>query len=384
MNSNPVGEARPDHLTCSPVGSWSDRRAFMKLERELYREDANWVAPLWSEKKQLCGFGSHPFYDDAESQAFIVRQSGKVVGRVVAIVNHAHNRYHGEKRGFFGFFECIDRVEVARLLFDEAAEWLRSKGMTQMRGPVNPSLNYECGLLVDGFDSPPTFLISYNHAYYGNLIEASDFEKVQDMFCYEAHIDDLDDLDPKLQFVIDEATKRFNVKCRPIDAAKFDEDVQVFLNIYNQSLQRTWGYVPMSKAELIHQAKQLKLLIVPKLTSIAEVDGEPVGAGFGLLDYNQILKSMNGHLLPFGWLKLVLGKKKINRLRLVSTNVLPEYQKWGLGLVTLSNMLPDAIDFGIEYGEFSWVLESNSLSRGTIERGGARKVKTQRIYDRTL
>ena len=140
----------------------------------------------------------------------------------------------------------------------------------------------------------------------------------------------------------------------------------------------------MSDEELFHQAKQLKLLIVPELPSIAEIDGKPVGAGFGLLDYNQILKEMNGHLLPFGWLKLLLGKRKIDRLRLVSTNVLPKYQSWGLGLVTLARILPAATEFGIKTGEFSWVLESNRLSRGTIERGGARNVKTQRIYDKPL
>ncbi|QEF97119.1 hypothetical protein Mal15_11570 [Stieleria maiorica] len=371
-------------IQCAPVQSWSDRRAFLKLERELYKGDPNWVTPLWSERKQLCGFGSHPFYNDADSRAFLARKNGRVVGRVVAIVNHAHNRHHNEQRGFFGFFECIDDADVSRGLFDAAADWLREQGMTDVRGPVNPSLNYEVGLLVDGFDTPPTFLIPYNHAYYGDLIEACGFEKCQDVFCYDATIDQLATVDPKLKFVIEESTRRFKVTCRPIDRSRFDEDVQAFLRIYNESLQRTWGYVPMSHEELVHQSKQLKLLIVPELTSIAEIDGEPVGAGFGLLDFNQLLIKMNGHLLPFGWLKLWLGKRKIDRLRLVSTNVLPKYQSWGLGLVTLARILPDAIEFGIRTGEFSWVLESNRLSRGTIERGGAKKMKTQRIYDRKL
>ncbi|TWU01077.1 GNAT family N-acetyltransferase [Stieleria varia] len=368
---------------CKPVTSKADQKAFLRLEVELYRDDPNWVTPLWSERKSLLGFKSHPFYDNADSQAFLVLKSGKVVGRVLAIVNHGHNQYHEEKRGFFGFFECIDDLQASSLLLETACDWLRSKGMTDVRGPVNPSLNYECGLLIDGFDTPPTFLISYNHAYYGRLIEAFGFEKSQDLYCYDASMDDLDDLDPKLKFVIDEATKRFKVKCRPVDP-KNPSDIQAFLDIYNQSLQRTWGYVPMSQAELLHQSQQMKHLIVPRLTSLAEIDGKPVGAGFGLLDFNQILIGMNGRLFPFGWLKLLLGKKKIDRLRLVSTNVLPEYQKWGLGLVTLARILPDAIDYGIRTGEFSWVLESNSLSRGTIERGGARRTKVQRIYDMSL
>ena len=385
--NEPASSAGPSvggGIECTPVRSWSDRRAFMKLERELYAGDPNWVTPLWSERKQLCGFGSHPFYDDAESEAFLARKDGRVVGRVVAIVNHAHNRYYDEKLGFFGFFECIDDKDVGKRLFDAAADWLRGKGMTAVRGPVNPSLNYEIGLLIEGFDTPPTFLITYNHSYYADLIEAAGFEKSQDAFSYEVHIDDLKTVDPKLKFVIDEATKRFDVKCRPVDPANFDQDVRTFLKIYNQSLERTWGYVPMSEAELIYQSKQLKLLLVPEMTSIAEIDGEAVGAGFALLDFNKILKTMNGRLLPFGWLKLMLGKKKIDRLRLVSTNVIPKYQSWGLGLVTLARVLPGAIDFGIRYGEFSWILESNRLSRGTVERGGARKYKHHRIYDRSL
>lgn len=256
--------------------------------------------------------------------------------------------------------------------------------MTDVRGPIHPSMNYEVGLLVEGFDSPPTFLIPYNHAYYASLIEQAGFEKSQDLFSYEASIDLLEHLDPKLKFVVDESTRRFNAKCRPISRRNFDEDVRTFLHIYNLSLQRTWGYVPMSEAETVEQAESLKHLLVPEMTSIAEIDGKPVGAGFGLLDYNPIIRRIGGKLLPFGWLRLLTGRKHLKRLRLVSANVLPEYQKWGLGLVTLYRVLPEAVEFGIQTGEFSWVLESNSLSRNTIERGGATRSKVHRLYDRSL
>ena len=369
---------------CRQVASRRDQKAFLTLERELYKGNENWVPPLWHERRKIVGFKYHPFYDDAECQAFICSRKGEVVGRILAIVNHGHIRLHDEKRGFVGFFECINDSDASKLLFDAAFDWLAQKGMTDVRGPVHPSLNYEVGLLVDGFDSPPTFMIPYNHDYYESLFIESGFEQVQDLFSYDAHISILEDLDPKLAFVIKEATRRFNVKCRPIDRARFNEDVRSFLRIYNLSLQQTWGYVPMSEAEIDYQSKGLKHLIVPELTSIAEIDGQPVGAGFGLLDYNQIIKQIDGKLLPFGWLKLLTKKKSIDRLRLISTNVLPEYQKWGLGLVTLSRILPDAVSFGIQIGEFSWVLESNSLSRGTIERGGAEKTKTHRLYDRSL
>jgi hypothetical protein len=369
---------------CTPVETRRDRKAFLNLECEIYRDDPNWVPPLWLIRKELVGFKHHPFYDDADGQAFLVRRGDRVVGRLVAIVNHAHNRTHKEKRGFFGFYECHDDVEASNELFSMAVDWMRQRGMTDVRGPVNPSLNYDLGLLIEGFDSPPTYMMTYNRGYYGRLVEAAGFTKCQDMYSYEGHIDMLKGLDPKLQFIVDEATKRFNVICRPLDRSRFDEDIRAFLEIYNQSIQLTWGYVPMSEAEIDDHAKGLKHLIVPELTSIAEIDGRPVGAGFGLLDYNQIIKKIKGRLLPFGFIKLLTQKRSIDRLRLISTNVLPEYQKWGLGLVTLNRILPDAVDFGIKIAEFSWVLESNALSRGTIERGGAKRTKTHRIYDMSL
>jgi len=371
-------------VICRKVESRRDQKAFLELERRLYRDDPNWVPPLWDERKKLVGFKAHPFYLDAEGQTFLVTRGQRVVGRVLAVVNHAHNRTHDEKMGFFGFFECEDDTEAARCLLETACDWLREHGMTVARGPVHPSLNYEVGLLVDGFDTPPTFLIPYNKDYYESLIQAVGFEKSQDLYSYEVSIELLNHVDPKLMFIVEESTRRFGATTRPIRRSHFNEDVRIFLNIYNQSLQQTWGYVPMSEAEVDEQSKGLKQLLIPELTSIAEIDGKPVGAGFGLLDYNPIIRRIGGKLLPFGWFHLLFGRKEIKRLRLVSANVLPEYQKWGLGLVTLYPILPVAIDRGIEIGEFSWVLESNQLSRGTIQRGGAVCTKTHRIFDRPL
>lgn len=371
-------------VTCRPVENRRDQKAFLELERRLYRDDPNWVPPLWSERKKLVGFKPHPFWLDAEGQTFLVLRGTHVVGRVLACVNHAHNRAHKDKVGFFGFFECENDPDAARLLLDTACDWLRQRGMTIARGPIHPSLNYEVGLLVDGFDSPPTFLITYNHAYYESLIQANGFEKCQDVFSYEVSIDILNHLDPKLMFIIEEAQRRFKTSTRPIRRSHFKEDVRIFLEIYNKSLQQTWGYVPMSEAEVEEQSNGLKQLLIPQLTSIAEIDGKPVGAGFGLLDYNPIIRRIDGKLLPLGWWHLLMGRKKLTRLRMVSANVLPEYQKWGLGLVTLYPIVPAAVDFGIQMGEFSWVLESNHLSRGTIQRGGATCSKTHRIYDRPL
>src|SRR6056297_1435155 len=234
-----------DDLSCYRVENRRDQKAFLNLEARLYRDQPHWVPPLWGVRKELLNFKHHPFYDDADAQAFLVRRGQRIVGRVLAIANHAHNRHHEDKIGFWGFYECEDDQAASDLLLSAACDWLKTKGLTSARGPVHPSLNYECGALIDGFDTPPTFLIPYNMPYYDRLIRDFGFKKSQDMFSYDAGMDDLTELDPKLAFVIGEATKRFDVKTRPISRKNFDQDVRAFLAIYNTSLQQTWGYVPM-------------------------------------------------------------------------------------------------------------------------------------------
>ncbi|MEX2185566.1 MAG: N-acetyltransferase [Pirellulales bacterium] len=371
-------------IVVAPVSSRRERKLFLHFPWRHYRGDPNWIPPLRANQKELVGFAKHPFYDDAAGQAFLATRDGEVCGRILAAVNRAHNRQYDEQRGFFGFFESTDEPDVANALFDAACDWLRSHEMTAVRGPVNPSLNYECGLLVDGFDSPPTFMMTYNKPFYGDLIEGYGFAKSQDLYAFWGHVEMLKSLDEKLAFVAREAAERFNIHVRPFNPRRFRAELDAFLHIYNESLVDTWGFVPLSKAEVKHLGAGLKHLIVPELAIIAEVDGRPVGSTFGLLDYNPRIKQMDGRLFPFGFLKLLRRRKELKRVRLLSTNVLPEYQRWGVGLVLVNALVPKVLDWGIEEGEFSWVLESNHLSRKTLERGGAILEKTFRIYDREL
>ncbi|GAB5406655.1 MAG: hypothetical protein Aurels2KO_48860 [Aureliella sp.] len=362
----------------------SDQKKFIRLPWTLYEGDPNWVPPLIQQQKELVGFAKHPFYDNNESQNFILLRGEEVVGRVTALINVGHNERYDEKRGFIGFFECIDDAEASSQLLTAACEYLASKGMTDVRGPANPSLNHEVGLLVDGFDSPPTFMMTYNKKYYERLLLEFGFEKCQDLYAFDGHVDMIADLDPKLEFVIKEIKRRFNVRVRPFDLKRFNEEVNLFLDIYNQSLVGTWGFVPLSDAEVAHQAKGLKHLLLPELTTIIEVDGRPIGAGLGLLDFNPVIKKIDGRLFPFGFLHLLASKRKLKRVRLMSTNVIPEFQKWGFGLLALEGMLPHIMKLGIKTGEFSWVLESNHLSRASLERGGLERNKTYRLYDKSL
>jgi GNAT superfamily N-acetyltransferase len=366
------------------VSARSDRRRFFEFPWLLYRDDPHWVPPLRMNQWELLNYRPHPFYLTAEIQTFYARRGSLVVGRIAAIIDHAHNKTYDEKRGKFGFFEAIDDVDVARALFAAAEQWLRARGQTAIRGPENPSQNYEWGLLIEGFDRPPTFMMTYNPPYYAGLLEACGFVKAQDLFSFWGHVRMLEKLDKTLGFVTREATRRFSVAVRPLDPKHFMRDVLAFLNIYNRALPGQWGFVPLSSEELKHIATGLKYLIVPNLTTIAEVDGQPIGAVFGLLDYNPLVKKIDGRLFPFGFLRLLLGRKKLQRVRLVSTNVIPEYQRWGIGLVLLQRLIGDVLKWGITEGEFSWVLESNHLSRRSLENGGALRTHTFRIYDKPL
>jgi len=364
-----------------PVTRGSQRKQFMQFAWSLYNGDPNWIPPLRTNQKELLNFKRHAFYENAKIHTFLAIRADKTVGRIAAIIDGHHNDYHKERRGMFGFFECIDDQSVANALFDAAKQWFAEHNIFQLRGPANPSQNYEWGLLVEGFDSPPTFMMTYNKPYYEKLILEYGFEKSQDMFAYMGHVEMLDSLDPKLLFVAEEAQRRFNVSVRPISKANFATDVDSFLKIYNAALPGQWGFTPMSAGELTASAAGLKHLIAPEMTTVAEVDGKPVGVAFGLLDYNPLIKEIDGRLFPFGFLKLLWKRKKITRIRVISTNVLPEYQRWGIGLVLMHRLVPEVHKWGIKDAEFSWVLESNKLSRGTLERGGAIRSKTYRIFD---
>lgn len=368
-------------LVIKPVRTWWERRQFLHLPWKLHQSDPNWIPPLRGNQKEMVGYVKSPFYAENEGQTFLALRAGQPVGRIMAILNNSHNKQQNENIGFFGFFEAIDDPAVAKGLFDAVRAWFQERGITQVRGPANPSLNHECGLLIDGFDSPPTFMMTYNPPYYAALLENYGFQKVQDLYAFWGHVDMIGGLDKKLGFIIEEATKRFEIKLRRLDRTRFGEDVKMFLDIYNRSLVGTWGYAPLSDAEIDHMSAGLRQLIIPELTSVAEVDGQPVAAVFGLLDYNPIIKQIDGRLFPFGFMRILWGRRKIKTLRVISTNVIPEYQKWGVGLVAVAHLLPAVFNWGIEAAEFSFVLESNRLSYGSLKRGGAKITKTYRMYD---
>jgi GNAT superfamily N-acetyltransferase len=369
-------------LEVSPVASWRDRRQFMNFPWLLYRGNPNWVPPLRANLREMLGWKHTPFYDNSRIQLFLARRGGYVVGRIAAIVNGGHNDYYKERRGFFGFFESVDDQQVADALFDAVRDWLADRGITDIRGPANPSVNHECGMLIDGFDSPPTFMMTYNPPYYERLVENWGFRKTQDLLAFIGYLHQLPGVAEKLGPMMEAARERLGAVVRPMKTGpQFLADVELFLEMYNRSLYQMWGFVPIAKDEIKHMARSLRFLLVPELALAAEADGQTVGAVLALPDYNPVIKRINGRLFPFGWVRLLLGKRHARRIRLVTINVLPEYQRWGLGMVLMHYLVPKALSIGVQEAEFSWVAESNHLARKGLEKGGAIHYKTYRMYD---
>ncbi|MBP5621057.1 MAG: GNAT family N-acetyltransferase [Thermoguttaceae bacterium] len=365
--------------------SKGDRKRLLTFPWELYKNDPYWIPPLLSEEKGLLGFGKDPFYERNKVQTFMATRDGKIVGRIAAILNVGHLERYNDGVGFFGFFESIDDQEVANALFDSASQWLKEQGCATVRGPMNPSMNHTVGLLIDGFDSSPFFMMTYNPQYYEKLVENAGFSKSQDLYSFWGKVDMLPKVRERFLKTAEMIQERFNVKLRPVNTKRFTDDYELFLNIYNRSLTNTWGFVPMSENEIKAMAASLKLLMIPELAIIAEIDGQPIGATFCLPDYNPRIKTINGRLFPFGFINLLRKREEaIKRIRVISTNVIPEYQMSGLGLVLLNALVPKALECGVQECEFSWVLESNQFSRGSLEKGGAVCNKTYRVYDKPI
>ena len=367
-------------IAIQPVETRSQQQRFIRLPWRIYADDPCWMPPVIMSQQELLGFRKHPFYERSKSRSFLATRGGRDVGRITAIVNAGHIDRYKEQRGFFGFFECDEDTAASRALFQAAGDWLHAQGMTCIRGPANPSLNYECGLLIEGFDTPPFFMMTHNRPWYAQLVEDAGFGKIEDMFAFWGETSMLGGLDPKLVTMVEGVKERFGVTIRPLDRRRFTDEVRTFLHIYNESLGGTWGFVPLTSGEIDHMAASLKYLIEPELTLVAEVEGKPVGAVFCLLDYNPRIKAIDGRLFPFGFLRLLWNKKAIKRLRAISTNVIPEYQAWGIGLVLMNGLYERFMKWGLREVEFSWVLESNYLSRRTLERGGALVTKKYRMY----
>ncbi|MBX7042885.1 MAG: N-acetyltransferase [Ignavibacteria bacterium] len=369
-----------------PVESDFDKKRFIEFPYRLYASDSNWVEPLRFDVKNNLDTKKNPFYSHARLRMWIAVRNSEVVGRIAAIVNDNHNSFHNEKTGFFGFFESLDEKAVSALLFDSAMGFLRDEGMKTARGPVSPSTNDECGLLVSGFDKEPVMLMPYNPPYYEELITSYGFQKAKDMYAFWISKDVIKDqkMMDKLERITEMIKKREGIVYRNINMKDFNNEVRRVKEVYNDAWSRNWGFVPLTDDEINHLAKNLKMAVDPDFVQFAEIDGKPVGFSLTLPDINQAIKGLNGKLFPFGVFKFLANKKKIDRLRVIIMGVKKDYQKMGIDAGFYRDVIKAGNRKQYTGAEISWVLEDNLAMVQTAEKLGARIYKTFRIFDKEL
>lgn len=376
-------ESSPKSNSVTYITSDAELKDFISFPYSHYKEDQYWVPPLLIEQKKLLNTKKNPFYKNAEIALFNAEHEGKPAGRIAAIIDHRYNDFHNTKTGFFGFFECIDRQSTADLLFRVAEDWLRDKGMTEMLGPANPSMMDEVGILVEGFDKYPSILMPYHKPYYDKILKGSGYEKEMDLLTYLVTQDSVDR--ERANRAMEIVKKRLpGISIRKINLKKIRNEVKIIRKIFNSAWKNNWGFIPLSEEEFDALAKDLKTIVDPDFAHIAEIDGEPVGFSVALPNYNQILKDMNGKLLPFGWLKILLNKNKINKVRTALMGVIPEYQGRGIDVLLHREAIQNGLEKDVYSSEVGWILEDNVQMVRVAERIGGTLDKRYRMYKKSL
>jgi len=373
-------------IEISEVNSRRERDAFIKFQWQIYSNDPAWVPPLIVERKAFLNRKRHPFYRHGDAALFLARRNGNIVGRIMASDDPNYNSLHQTNVGCFGLFESIDDHDVATALFDVAASWLRMKGRMEIMGPIDYSTNYVSGLLIDGFQFPPTILTAHNPGYYSQLIESCGFTKAKDWYAWWF-------ADPARAVAhLRRLATRFNARCpaviRPANLRNLRDESRRLREIYNQAWGKNWGFVPFTEAEIEFMTNELKPLLVPEFAWIAEVGNEPAGFILTLPDINVVLRNLNGRLtrfgLPIGLIKLLSYKKRIRKARLIALGVIEKYRRAGIAEMLVLRVIEETmVKRGIT-GELSMTLEDNFMINRFLEAIGAQRYKTWRIYSKSI
>lgn len=353
---------------------------FVDYPFELYKDDPYYVPELKSDTKYL--LTKDPLWLNATRVLFVAKRLSKVVGRIAAIINKEHDKHWHERAGFFGFFECENDQQTANALFDSAYTWLKSQGATFMRGPMNPSTNHTCGLLIDNFDKMPFIMMPYNPPYYADLIEGAGFKKVKDLVAFERT--DKDDFSPRMKKILARIERNKAITKRHLNLKNFDEEVEMVQRLYNASWAENWGNVPISKAEIAKLAKDLKLILKPEITSVIEIDGEPAAFAISIPNMNPVLKILNGSLNLFKLPKALWAWHKIRDIRMIMLGVDPKHRNRGLDLLLVKHVVVDGVKNGWNKAELSWLLEDNKGIISVVEEAGCHKTKTYRVYQKEI
>ena len=375
-------------LTVRPVETKADKKAFVNLAWDVYRADPAWVPPLKDEVHGLITPGKNPWFEHAKAKFWLAERGGKAVGRISAQVDELVQRHMGQGTGQWGMLETLDG-EAAAALIATAEDWLRGQGMTNALGPISLSIWDEPGLEIEGFDEPPTVMMGHHKPEYRKWIEAAGYEKAKDLLTYEVNIANW--WDERIARLIDMGERNPRLRLRKVDKSKFDEEARVILNLLNDAWSDNWGFVPLTESEIAYAGKKLKPIIYNELVWIAYYDDEPVAFMLTLPDINELIKDLNGELFPFGWMKLLwrLRKPHTRRARVPLMGVAKKLHHTRLAS-QLAFMLIEftrrevVAKFGVEIGEFGWILEDNKGMLSIAELPGARVNHRYRIFEKSL
>jgi len=367
-----------------PAETGNAFRAFIDLPYRLHRNHTYFVPPLRRERRDLFDKARHPFFRHAEGAFFLARRNGRSVGRIEAIVNHAHNQFHDDRVGFFGAFESEDDRAVSDALLERAAQWLGERGLRVMRGPVTHSTNEETGLLIEGFEEPPMIGMPCNPPYYAALLEAFGLTKAKDVYGWEVRAEQT--IPEKIHRIAEIVRKDTNVVVRRANFADYAGEIRRVMGVYNASWTRNWGFVPLTDAEFAHAADQLRPILerFPDGVLLAEVGGRAVGFCLAVLDVNQaLLRVRNGRLFPFGFWHLYRGLRRVDQVRVMALGIRPEFRHRGIDALMYLELLSRAQHLGYRRAEIGWTLEDNRAMNRAIRMGG-RHHKTYRLYEAPL
>ncbi|WP_373190365.1 hypothetical protein [Halomonas sp.] len=373
-------------LQVTPVTTRAQHDAFIRLPGRLYRDDPQWVEPLHFERRQHLS-SKNPVFEHLDWQGWLAWRSGKPVGRIGAQVDRLHRQYHGDDTGQFGLLDAVDDPAVFSALFNAAEGWLASRGARRITGPFNLTINDECGLLVEGFDTPPVMMMGHAPPYSALRLEGQGYAAAKDLLAYWMRVDTLA-FTPAMRRMIERWHHRVHV--RPLDRRRFDQEMTTLREIFNDAWARNWGFTPFTEAEFRAMGADLKRLVPPDLIQIAEVDGEPAAFIVGLPNLNELIAPLNGQLLPLGWLKLLWGikmrKVRTGRVPLMGVRQAYQFSRLGptLALVLIEAIQQSFLKQGIESIEMSWILEDNAGMRNILENIGAYSYKRYRLYEKTL
>lgn len=373
-------------LTVRPVAGRRELREFILLPFRLYQGIEKWVPPLVSERKRHLDRRRNPFFSHADAEYFLAWRGDRVVGRISAQVDHRFNEFQDNDWGMFGFFECEDDAEVAGALLDAARDWLRARGRDRMIGPLNFSTNHECGLLVEGHERAPQILEDWHHPYLGPLLEGQGLVKEMDLYKWSLHVSGRDQVMPIIFDLAEKLEPEHGIRIRGMRRRDLKAEVGRFMEIYNAAWERNWGFVPLTDTEIEHYASELKPVLDENWAMVAErVDtGETVGVALTLPDFNQVLKKLNGRLLPFGWVRALRDKGKVDAVRVFALGVKPEYQHTGVAAALYARHFDMAASTPQHGGEMGWILEVNKPMNKAMEAMGGKIVKRYRIYGEDL